>query len=174
MPLKNSPIHTLHNLLDDNASSFMIAEVILEKSLENWVKEASDVKLKVVLQDYQDQVQQHIQMIGKFTDEEKISRLDVTSRIMNAFIEETDNKLSRCADTEIKDACLLSGIQIINHYKISMYGTAAAFAKAINLEKHAATFHTAALNEKKTDEQLTKLANTEINLKARAPIGITR
>ena len=136
-------ITTLHNLLDADASRFISSEIKLKKSLAIWINVASSVKLKTVLQKYVDYVQQHVEKMNAFFEEEKISSLSVSSRVMEAFIEETNEKLSSCTDAEVKDACLLASIQTINHFKISTYGTAAAFANALGMEKQAAVFHEA-------------------------------
>lgn len=170
MSVSNHTINTLNDLLNDNAVSFPLAETALQKSLDKWILTAQSVKLKSVLQKYKDQVALHIQKMEKYTAEENISSLPATSRIMNSFIEETEGKLNKCGDAETKDACLLACVQAINHYKISMYGTAAAFANAVGLEKYAAVFHEAEINEKQIDDRLTQLADFEINLKAKAPI----
>jgi ferritin-like metal-binding protein YciE len=93
---------------------------------------------------------------------------------MNAFIEEAEEKLNSCTDTEVRDACLLACIQGINHYKISTYGTAAAFANALEMEKQAVIFHEIEVSEKQIDDRLSQLALHEINNNARAPIAINR
>ena len=108
-----------------------------------------------------------------FFEEEKIISLSLTNRVMRAFIEEAEEKLANCADAEVKDACLLACIQAINHFKISTYGTAAAFANALGMEKQAAVFHEAEVNEKQIDDRLSQLAEYEINTKAKAPILLT-
>ena len=79
-----------------------------------------------------------------------------------------------CTDAEVKDACLLACIQAINHFKISMYGTAAAFANALDMEKQAAIFHEAEVNEKQIDDRLSQLAEHEINIRAKITYCITR
>jgi len=89
---------------------------------------------------------------------------------MHAFIEEAEEKLNACTDAEVRDACLLACIQSINHFKISTYGTAAAFAKALDMENQAVIFHEAEINEKQIDDRLSQLAEFEINVKAKAPI----
>jgi len=93
---------------------------------------------------------------------------------MQAFIEEANEKQNTCTDAEVKDACLLACIQAINHFKISMYGTAAAFAKVLGMEKHAAVFHEAEVNEKQIDDRLSQLAEHEINIKANVPFVLPR
>ncbi|HEY6062735.1 MAG TPA: DUF892 family protein [Chitinophagaceae bacterium] len=163
-------ITTLHNLLDYDARKFTSAEIQLKKSLPEWINQAGSLKLKTVLQKYLDLVQQHVQKMENFFEEEKISSFSLTNRVMMAFIEEAGEKLNSCTDPEVKDACLLACIQTINHFKISTYGTAAAFAKVLGMEDHAAIFHEAEVNEKQIDDRLTQLAEFEINARAKAPI----
>lgn len=162
---QNTPnITTLHNLLDDDARKFTSAEIQLSNSLPEWINKAGSLQLKTVLQKYLSFVQQHVQKMDDFYEEAQISSLSPTNRIMYAYIEETDEKLSSCNDAAIKDACLLASVQAINHFKISTYGTAAAFAKALGMEKQAAVFHEASINEKQIDDRLSQLAEHEINI----------
>lgn len=163
-------ISTLHNLLDYDARKFTSAEIQLKNSLPGWISKASSVKLKSVLQKYLDMVQQHVQKLEGFFEEEQIVSLSLGNRVMHAYIEEADEKLNTCTDTEVRDACLLACIQAINHFKISAYGTAAAFAKALDMQKQAGIFHEAEVNEKQIDDRLSQLAEFEINVKAKAPI----
>jgi len=174
MSANNQTITTLHNLLDYDVSKFTSAEVQLKNSLPKWINNAGSLKLKTVLQKYLVFVEQHIQKLEDFFEEEKITSLSVSNRVMHAFIEEAEEKLFTCTDAEIKDACLLASIQSINHFKISTYGTAAAFAKALDMEKQAAVFHEAEVNEKQIDDRLSQLAEFEINKIAKAPFVLTR
>ncbi len=173
MTENNQTITTLHNLLDYDARKFTSAEIQLKSSLPGWINKAGSLKLKTVLQKYMDFVQQHVQKMEGFFEEENISSLSLTNRVMHAFIEEAEEKLSGCTDAEVKDACLLACIQAINHFKISTYGTAAAFANTLGMEKQAAVFHEAEINEKQIDDRLSQLAEHEINVKAKAPIVLT-
>ena len=172
MSNNNESINTFHDLLDYEAGKFVSEEIQLKKSLQVWVYRASSLKLKGILQRYLDYVDQHVQKLESFFEEEKFTSVSATNRVMRAFIEEADEQLSRCADAAIKDACLLACVQAINHFKISTYGTAAAFAKALEMEKHAAVFHEAEVNEKQIDDRLSQLAEYEINPAAKTPIAL--
>lgn len=166
-------INTLQDLLDYNAGKFTSGEIQLKKSLSEWIKSAASLQLKAVLEKYYDFVEQHVQKMESFFEEEKILSLSLHNRIMQAFIEEVNESVSKCADAEIKDACILAGLQAINHLKISEYGTAAAFANTLEMEKQAAIFHEAEINEKQIDDRLSQLAAHEINPRAKAPILIS-
>lgn len=167
-------ITSLHDLLDYDASKFTSAEIELRNSLQHWINRASSPKLKSVLQRYHDYVQQHLHKMEIFFQEEKITAFSISNKIMMAFIAQTEEKLSYCADASIKDACLLACVQAINHFKISTYGTAAAFAKALDMEKFAQLFHEAEVNEKQIDDRLSQLAEHEINMEAKTHVVLPR
>ena len=169
MSENNQTITSLHGLLDYDAGKFTSAEIHLKTTLHEWENIAFSMKLKTVLLRYIDYVQEHIQMMEGFFEEEKINALSINNRVMQAYIDEADEKIAICKDTAIKDACLLACIQAINHFKISMYGTAAAFANTLGMEKQAAIFHEAEVNEKQIDDRLSQLAEHEINVQAKVP-----
>lgn len=163
---------TLHTLLDYEACKHFRAEMQLRKSIPDWITKAGSLSLKTVLHKYLDFVEEHIRKIENFFNEEKESSFSYGNGVMHAFIEEANNKLSNCTEVEVKDASLLASVQAINHFKISSYGTAAAFANALGLKKTAILFHEAELNEKEIDQRLTDLAEGEINIRARVPIEL--
>jgi len=163
-------ITTLRNLVDYDTMNLAGAEAQLDSILPNWIDKAGSVSLKVILEKYHDYVRQHVQKIQGCINERNINSYTPTINIMQAFILEAREKMNNCTDIEVRDACLLSGIQDINHYKISRYGTAAAFAKSIGNDSSAAVFYNAEQNEKEIDKSLSQLAKQEINIRARAPI----
>ena len=163
-------IATLHNLLDHEASKFSSAEVQLNNVLPQWISKAGSVKLKTVLQKYRDEIGTHLANLEEFVDSERLISLSLSNRIMKAYIDDTNEKLELCADAEVTDACLLASVQMINHFKISAYGTAAAFANTLGMDKAAIFFHRAEVHEKQIDDRLTQLAQYEINLRAKSPI----
>ncbi|MBL0358231.1 MAG: DUF892 family protein [Chitinophagaceae bacterium] len=167
MSANNQSINTLHNLLDHDARKFTCGEIELKGKLHQWISDAGSMQLKMVLQKYIDIVQQHVDKFESFFEAEDISSLSFSNPVMEAFIKDAGTKLALCTDAAIKDACLLATIQCINHFKIAAYGTAAAFALELGMEKHAAIFHEAEVNEKQVDDRLSQLATYEINRKAK-------
>ena len=163
---------SLHTLLDYEACKHYRAEMQLQKSIPEWITETDSLNLKTVLEKYLHFVEEHVRKIEFFFNEEKASSLSFGHGVMYAFIEEANNKLANCSDVQVKDASLLASIQEINHFKISSYGTAAAFANALGLKKTANLFHEAEMNEKEIDQRLTRLAEGEINIRAKIPIAL--
>jgi ferritin-like metal-binding protein YciE len=107
-----------------------------------------------------------------FISEECIQLPIAVNRIMAALIGEAEEKLAACTDPAVADACLLACIQSINHYKIYVYGTLAAFAYTVGLEKATDSFRRAEMNEKSIDDRLSQLAAFEINKRALTPITL--
>ena len=161
----NAIITNLHQLLDYDVRKFSSSDIQLKNNLPKWIANASTLKLKTVLQKYLDFVQDLVEKLNVFFEAEEINSLSFTNRVMKAFIDETEEKLSNCSDIEVKDACLLAIIQAINHFKITTYGTAAAFANALNLGKYATVFHNAEMEEKQIDDRLSRLAEKRSTLK---------
>jgi ferritin-like metal-binding protein YciE len=173
MTQEHPHITTLQQLFDDDICKFSAAEVALKTALGKWIVMASSLQLKSVLQKYELQVETHIHDFEPVFDKEGLLSLNCTHPAMQALISELEEKLLRCSDTPIRDACLLAGVQLINHFKISIYGTAAAFARELNMEEQAAIFHKAEVSEKQVDDRLNQLAAFEINPKASAPVFLT-
>jgi ferritin-like metal-binding protein YciE len=66
------------------------------------------------------------------------------------------------------DAGLLAAAQAVEHYEIARYGTLKTWAAELGLNQAVRLLETTLGEEKKTDETLTKLAQTEVNQHAQA------
>ncbi|WP_439698616.1 ferritin-like domain-containing protein [Mucilaginibacter sp. AW1-7] len=165
-------ISCLRQLLDVDISRMKSAELQLKNTIISWVSNENSMPLRLLMNDYLDVVEKHIRLLEIFCKEEKISAYDLSNGVMKTYIAEAAEKLACCSCPEIKDACLLAAVQQINHYKISVYGTAAAFAGALRLQKAGLLFHQAELDEKDMDERLSYLAEHELNKKAIAPFAL--
>lgn len=170
MTNKESTLINLHQLLDYDARRFTSAEIQLSRVLPDWIIQAYNLKLKSVLQRYLEIVNEHLKKLEEFIAEEEIYSITLRNRIIQAFIEETNEKVAECADMEVRDAALLECIQSMNHFKIAAYGTAAAFANELGNQKAAAIFHEIEGNEKQIDDRLSQLAEHEINPRAKVHI----
>ena len=171
---ENSTITNLHHLLDYEIRHFSGTENQLKNPIKKWTTIASSLNLKTVLQHYLSIVEEHLSQLESYTLAEQMPAVTVSSRVMKALIEDTEDKMKDCQDKEVSDACLLASVQQINHIKISLYGTAAAFARELGNEKAASLFHLFEINEKKIDQQLTRLARKEINPRALVSVVLAR
>ncbi len=74
--------------------------------------------------------------------------------------------MKEASDDTVRDAAMLAAAQAVEHYEISRYGTLAAWADKLEMEDAAELLRTTLEEEKATDEKLTDLAESEINVKA--------
>lgn len=166
----NSKITGLRSLLDYNMENITSAEAHLTTHLNQWISQAKSVKFKIILQKYLEFINLHLQKLNVFAEEEKIISLSTTNRVMEAFVDDTNSQLDNCMNADVKDACLLACIQNINHYKISIYGTAAAMAEKLEMHDAVSVFREAEMNEKQIDDRLSQLAIYEINANAQVAV----
>lgn len=162
-------IARLHDLLDYDARKIIDAEIELKNVLPVWMQKTLTLKLHEILEKYSVHINRHIEQIGGFFAEERMFAITPHNKVMRSFIENMEEKLAACSTLEVKEACLLASIQEINHFKISMYGTAAAFAKTLEMNDAASLFYEAEINEKQIDDRLSQLAEHEINVNAKSP-----
>lgn len=162
------PLTILHELLDFEARKITDAEIQLRTAVPELMQKTMNLKLKEVLTRYKEYISIHIERLEGFFMEEKLFPLPAINKVMQAIIQDLQSKISVCRGA-VKDACLLASLQEINHYKICLYGTCAAFAKALDMQDAAAIFHEAEINEKHIDDRLSQLAEFEINVQAKSP-----
>ena len=173
MPDTIPTIKTLNNLLDYDAGRFTAAEVLLRNFLQDAEVKARSLAFKTVIIKYRDTVNQNIENLDLVISAEDIHAMGATSPVMKSLISETEEKLGYCTEPTVQDAILLAGIQAINHHKICVYGTAAAYANMLEMSGHARLFHDAEIKEKQIDDRLTQLAAFEINRNANSPVAIS-
>ena len=159
-------------MFDYDARKFTSAEIQLERNLEDWIEKAGSLPFKILLQKYHAFVAEHVKKMEAFFEQEEINSFSSSNRIMNAFIEECNEKINNCSEPVVMDAGLLASVQAINHFKVSIYGTAAAFSNELGMKRFAAIFHEFEVNEKQIDDRLSQLAEHEINMKAKATIAL--
>ena len=70
------------------------------------------------------------------------------------------------ADPEVKDAGLIAAAQRVEHYEMAGYGTARTYAEMLGDNQAAKLLQETLSEEEKTDEKLTQLAKSSINLAA--------
>jgi len=168
----NPTITALRELLDDDIRKFINAEAQLKSSLVVWANKARTLPLKVLLQRYLQSIEDHIEMLDAYASAKEISVISISNRIMNAYIDETDAKLTTCSLSDVRDASILTSVQSICHFKICAYGTAVRFANLLSLREAAQLFRSAELNEKNMNQQLSFLVEQHIAKKAKSPTAL--
>lgn len=88
--------------------------------------------------------------------------------VMEELLERINTLLKYSDNSEILDASFISSMQNIVHYEIATYGTLHSLAATLNYQKDICNLLMKTLEEeKKLDQELTKLAKEAVNLKAK-------
>jgi ferritin-like metal-binding protein YciE len=85
---------------------------------------------------------------------------------IDGIIKEANEIIGDIDDKEVCDAALVAAAQAVEHYEITRYGTLVAWAKRLGRNDCASVLHQNLVEEKATDEKLTKLAESSVNRKA--------
>ena len=82
---------------------------------------------------------------------------------MAGIVEEGSEKLQEDIEGSVLDAMLIASAQKVEHYEISAYGTAIAWAEALSLNEVVTVLNETLEEEKAADEKLSALAEAGIN-----------
>ena len=176
MAKKNTPAGKIAPKADaaDQLKDFMLdgmkdlywAEKALVKALPTMMKNATDEKLKTAIENHLTETQTHVERLeecfkalGKKAQAKKCDAMQGLLDEGKSIIEETE-------PGTVRDAGIIAAAQKVEHYEIATYGTLAAFAKVLNEEDCLQHLLETLNEEKKCDELLTKVADTNLNSKA--------
>jgi ferritin-like metal-binding protein YciE len=85
---------------------------------------------------------------------------------MEGIVAEGAEMIEEEADGEVKDAGLIAAAQRVEHYEMAGYGTARTYAELLGDQEGAKLLALTLEEEKETDQKLTKLAKSAINVAA--------
>src|SRR5580698_4161273 len=129
----------LNALFLDTLKDIYYAEKQIYKSLPKMAKAANSDQLRAAFEKHHDET------------EGQIDRLEQIFELLGK---------------PALDAGLLAAAQAVEHYEISRYGTLKTWAAKLNLKDAVKLLDQTLAEEKKTDDALTKLADTAVNAEA--------
>lgn len=158
----------LREALVDEIRDIYHAEKQLTKALPKMTKVATNQLLCDAFDAHLDETQTHVERL-----ERVFELLDEPARGkpcpgMAGIIEEASEKLQGDLENAVLDACLIGAAQKAEHYEIGAYGTAIAWAQALDLKEVADVLSETLAEEKAADEKLSSLAKSGINSAASA------
>ncbi len=158
----------LRDALLDEIRDMYDAEKQIVKSLPKMVKGATSEELSEALQEHFDETQNQVtrlEQIFELLDEKPRGKHCAG---MAGILEEGSELLKEDAEESVMDAMLIAGAQKVEHYEITSYGTAIAWADALGLTDVAELLGQSLAEEKAADEKLSALAESGINEAATA------
>jgi len=151
-------VHELKDLLS--------AEKQLTKALPKMAKGASSEALRGAFQEHLEQTKTHVERLEQiFKLLDKAPRAE-HCKAMEGLIEEGADLLEEEGEDAVKDAALIGAAQRVEHYEIAAYGTTRTLAELLGHDKAVKLLQKTLDEEKETDEKLTELATSEVNVEA--------
>ncbi|HXM25653.1 MAG TPA: ferritin-like domain-containing protein [Chthoniobacterales bacterium] len=159
-------LETLKDLYIHELKDLYSAEKQLIRALPKMAKAAKNQQLASGFQEHLEQTKEHAARIEKILSEHKQSTRGSKCRGMEGLIAEGAEMIEEEADPEVKDAGLISAAQRVEHYEIAGYGTARTYAEMLGDKEGATLLQRTLGEEEQTDQKLTHLAKTSINVAA--------
>ena len=164
---KKDAAEELKDFMVDGLKDLYWAEKALVKSLPKMAKNATSKKLKDALNQHLKETKNQVVRLESVFKSLKLKAQAVKCDAMDGLLKEADGILEETKPGAVRDAGIIAASQKVEHYEIASYGTLATYAKLLG-EKEALKLLLETLKEEKNcDNDLSKLAKTEINLKAK-------
>ena len=159
---------TLDELFHDTLKDIYFAEKKILATLPKMAKAANTEVLRKAFEKHRAETETHVERL-----EEVFSLIDKkaqgkTCAAIVGITEEGAEIMSEYKGSPALDAGLLAAAQAVEHYEISRYGTLRTWAEELGLTKAAALLEKTLKEEKVTDEALTKIAISSVNIEAEA------
>jgi ferritin-like metal-binding protein YciE len=158
----------LNELFLDTLKDIYYAEKQILKALPKMAKAANSDELRAAFEKHHGETEGHVkrleqvfELLGKPARGKKCDAIE-------GIIEEGKEVMEEYADTPALDAGLLAAAQAVEHYEISRYGTLKAWAAKLDLREAVKLLDQTLAEEKKTDDTLSKIAETAVNYQAAA------
>ena len=161
-------LNSLEDLLHHELKDLFSAENQLVKALPKMAKAATNEELKAGFEEHLEQTKGHVERLNKIAEQLGIKLTGHKCKAMEGLIEEGAELIDEDAEDSVRDAGLIGAAQRVEHYEMAGYGTAIALAGHLGHEDAASLLHETLEEERQTDEKLTALAESAVNVEAGA------
>ena len=158
----------LREALVDEIKDIYNAEKQIVKALPKIAKRAASDELREAFESHLEETRNQVSRLERVFEllDEKPRGKHCAG--MAGILEEGSETMQEDADDSVMDAMLIAGGQRVEHYEITAYGTAIAWAEALGLTEVAEVLGESLAEEKAADEKLSVLAESGINEAATA------
>jgi ferritin-like metal-binding protein YciE len=158
----------LNELFLDTLKDIYYAEKQILKALPRMAKAASSDKLKAAFEKHHDETEGQVDRLEKIFELLGKAARGKKCDAIEGILDEGKEVMEEYSGTPALDAGLLAAAQAVEHYEISRYGTLKAWAAKLNMPEAIKLLDQTLAEEKKTDETLSKIAETAVNYEAAA------
>lgn len=139
------------------------AEKQAMRAMQKMVKQAGSDRLKQGIQTHIDQTEGQIERLEQAFEQIGGKPGRKVCEAMRGLVEEANHEMSEAERGPMMDVVIIAAAQRIEHYEIASYGTLAALARAAGQRDLGDLLHATLEEEKRMDEDLSRLAEEEVN-----------
>ena len=144
------------------------AEKQILKALPKMAKAASSDKLRAAFEKHLAETEGQVDRLEQIFEMLDKPARGKTCDAIQGILDEGKEIMDEYKGTDALDAGMLAAAQAVEHYEISRYGTLKTWASELGMNDAARLLDETLKEEEKTDEALTQLAKTAVNLAAAA------
>jgi ferritin-like metal-binding protein YciE len=130
------------------------------------VKAASNKELAAGFQEHLEQTKGHAKRLEQILSSHQQTTRGPKCKGMEGIVAEGAEMIEEEADDEVKDAGLIAAAQRVEHYEMAGYGTARTYAELLGDKEGAKLLGLTLEEERQTDQKLSKLAKSAVNVAA--------
>lgn len=160
-------LETLRDLYVHELKDLYSAEKQMIRNMPKLAKAATNRQLASAFNQHLEQTKRQATRLEDLLASHGESTRGPKCQGMEGVLREGDEMVSEDAEDEVRDAGLIAAAQRAEHYEIAGYGCARTYAELLGDKKGAKVLDAILREESATDEKLTKLARSVINLKAK-------
>jgi ferritin-like metal-binding protein YciE len=158
---------TLEDLFHDTLRDIYYAERKILKALPKMAKGAESPQLKAAFEKHKGQTEAQVERLQKVFEIFGKRPQGKTCPAIDGIIEEGEEIMQDFKGTPALDAGLISAAQAVEHYEITRYGTLKRWAQNLGMNDAVKLLDATLREEEQTDVDLTKLADSGANMKAK-------
>jgi ferritin-like metal-binding protein YciE len=159
---------TLRDLFHDTLKDIYFAEKKILGALPKMAKAAQSAELRAAFEKHEAETEDQVERLEQVFKEIDQTPRGKTCDAIVGIIAEGQEVMKDYKGKPALDAGLLAAAQAVEHYEISRYGTLKTWASELGLTEAVKLLDATLTEEKKTDEALSKLAESSVNQHADA------
>ncbi len=161
-------LESLQDLYLEQLRDLYSAEQQIIKALPKMIEQTNHPELRQAFEKHLRQTEEHARRLELILTEleEEAEGEGEECEGMKGLLKEGEKMMKEKADSDVLDAALIAAAQRVEHYEIASYGCARTYANLLGSDEHAEILQQTLDEEGDTDEKLTDLAETVINVDA--------
>lgn len=154
---------SLSELFVHELKDIYYAEKKILKALPKMAKTATSPELKAGFEKHRRETEGQVERLERVFRELELPAKGKKCPGIDGIIEEGEELMADDHDPAVMDAGLIGGAQRVEHYEICVYGILCSFAKQLGYTNVVRLLEQTLREEEATDENLSRLAESQVN-----------